>query len=78
MLVSRLKDLTGVAAVFALLVGGGALAYATWSRPLLIADAALAANNADGALAAYLARKSGSAGCRSRKYPASRLRARCL
>jgi hypothetical protein len=53
MLVSRLKGLTGVAAVFALLVGGGALAYAAWSRPLLIGDAALAANDADGALAAY-------------------------
>ena len=53
MLVSRFKDLTGVAAVFALLVGSGALAYATWSRPLLIGDAALTANDVEGALAAY-------------------------
>lgn len=55
MLSWRLKQLTTLALVLALLLGSVAVAYAYWSRPLLDAEAALAAADHDAALAAYAA-----------------------
>ena len=49
----RLQHIAAVSAVFALLVGGAALAYARWSAPLLEADRALAAGDFERALAGY-------------------------
>lgn len=51
----RLRQLTTLALVLALLIGSVAIAYAWWSRPLLDAEAALAAADHDAALAAYAA-----------------------
>ena len=49
----RLKHVAAVSSVLALLIGGAALAYAGWVRPLRDADAALAINDRDRAVAAY-------------------------
>lgn len=48
-----LKHFKSVAVILAVMAGTAALAYALWSKPLLDAEASLAAGNRDGALAAY-------------------------
>ncbi len=48
-----MKSLIATVAVLALLIGGGALAYARWTRPIEDADAALASGQLERALAEY-------------------------